>query len=128
MMEYPLEGEWNDYDSGVAISEKIAALDPLPDAMFVFNDLGALGLQDGLLDRGIRVPDDIGVMGLDDIELAARARVPLSTVRQPMDAIGARALDAVLGRIQGGRPTTRQLLAPTLVVRSSCGALVGAPP
>jgi DNA-binding LacI/PurR family transcriptional regulator len=49
--------------------------------------------------------------------------VPLTTVRQPVDTIGARALDFVLARLRGERPTTRQLLAPELIVRTSCGQL-----
>jgi LacI family transcriptional regulator len=93
--------------------------------MFVFNDVGALGLLDGLLDRGVRVPDDVAIVGLDDIELAERARVPLTTVRQPVDDIGARALDTVLARLRGERPPTRQLLPPALVIRASSGALTG---
>jgi DNA-binding LacI/PurR family transcriptional regulator len=125
LLEYPLDGEWNDYNSGYALSAHVASLPDRPDAMFVFNDLGALGLQDGLIDRGVRVPDDVAIVGLDDIELAARARVPLTTVRQPVDAIGARALDTVLAKLRGEHPRTRQLLQPELVVRASCGALTG---
>jgi DNA-binding LacI/PurR family transcriptional regulator len=127
LLEYPLDGEWNDYKSGYTLSTHVASMARRPDALFVFNDLGALGLQDGLLDRGIRVPDDVAIIGLDDIELAGRARVPLSTVRQPVDAIGARALDTVLAQLRGERPETRQLLNPELVVRASCGALAGVP-
>jgi len=122
--QYPLEGEWNDYESGYAIGEHVAGLAHRPDAMFVFNDLGALGFEDGLLDHGVRVPDDIAIVGLDDIEMASRARVPLTTVRMPADRIGALAVDTLLARLRGDRPPTRQLLDPELVVRRSCG---GAP-
>ncbi|MDB4879071.1 MAG: regulatory protein GntR [Gemmatimonadetes bacterium] len=125
LLEYPLDGEWNDYKSGYALAERVTAMSRMPDAMFVFNDLGALGLQDGLVDRGVRVPEDVAIVGLDDVELAGRARVPLTTVRQPMDAIGARALDTVLARLRGEAPVIRQLLAPELIVRASCGALAG---
>lgn len=120
--EYPFEGEWNDYRSGYAVGEQIAAADERPDAMFVFNDLGALGVMDALLERGVRVPDDIAIVGLDDIELAARARVPLTTVRQPTDRIGAAAVDFVLARLAGERPPLRRLFEPHLVVRESSGA------
>jgi LacI family transcriptional regulator len=125
--EYPFEGEWNDYRSGYAVGERVAALDDKPDAMFIFNDLGALGFQEALLDKGIRVPDDIAIVGLDDIELAAQARVPLTTVKQPVDQIGELAVDTLLARLQGGaeHPTVRRLLPPTLVVRRSSGAAVG---
>jgi DNA-binding LacI/PurR family transcriptional regulator len=121
--EYPFEGEWNDYRSGYSVAERISNLDEKPDAMFVFNDLGALGFLDGLLDRGISVPDDIAVVGLDDIELARRARIPLTTVRQPVDRIGAMAVDTILARLRGERTPVRQLLPPELIVRKSSGAM-----
>ncbi|HVF40934.1 MAG TPA: GntR family transcriptional regulator [Gemmatimonadaceae bacterium] len=122
--EYPFEGEWNDYRSGYAVAEQVANLPVKPDGMFVFNDLGALGFQDGLLDRGIRVPEDIAVVGLDDIELAGRARIPLTTVRQPVDRIGAIAVDTILARLRGETPPIRQILPPELIVRRSSGAAI----
>lgn len=120
--EYPFEGEWNDYRSGYAVAERVANLAVKPDAMFVFNDLGALGFQDGLVDRGIRVPEDIAIVGLDDIELAGRARIPLTTVRQPVERIGALAVDYILARLRGETPAVRQILPPELIVRRSSGA------
>jgi DNA-binding LacI/PurR family transcriptional regulator len=122
LFEYPYEGEWNDYRSGYAIGEQVVALNPRPDAMFAFNDLGALGFQDALLDHGIRVPEDIALVGLDDIEMAARARVPLTTVSQHAERIGALAVEALLARLRGERPPVRQLLQPELIVRQSCGS------
>ncbi len=122
IFEYPFDGEWNDYRSGYALGERIAVMPDKPDAMFVFNDLGALGLEDALLDRGVRVPQDIAIVGLDDIELAARARVPLTTVRQPTDRIGASAVDFLLARLRGETPPVRQLFEPTLAIRQSSGA------
>ena len=121
--EYPYEGEWNDYRSGYAVGQHVAGLTVKPDAMFVHNDLGAIGFEDGLLASGVRVPQDIALVGLDDIELAARARVPLTTIRQPAERIGALAVDTLLARLRGERPTVRQLLAPEIVVRRSCGAV-----
>jgi DNA-binding LacI/PurR family transcriptional regulator len=104
----------------------MAELSRRPEAMFVFNDIGAIGFQDALLDAGLRVPDDMAIVGLDDIELAARARVPLTTIRQPTDRIGALAVESLLARLRGERPQTRQLLAPELIVRRSSGAPVEA--
>jgi DNA-binding LacI/PurR family transcriptional regulator len=122
MFEYPFEGEWNDYRSGYAVGQHVAAMPARPDAMFVHNDIGAIGFIDALVESGIRVPDDMAVVGLDDIELAARARVPLTTIRQPTDRIGAMAVDTLLARLRGEQPPVRQLLAPELVIRRSCGA------
>jgi DNA-binding LacI/PurR family transcriptional regulator/DNA-binding transcriptional regulator YhcF (GntR family) len=124
VFEFRDTGEENDYASGYAIGQRIAGMPVRPEAMFCFNDLGALGLQDALLDAGLRVPSDIAIVGLDDIELAARARVPLTTIRQPVAEIGACAVDAVLARLRGEHPPTRQLFVPELVVRASCGELL----
>jgi LacI family transcriptional regulator len=122
VFSHPFESEWNDYKSGYTVAGRIAAMRSRPDAMFAFNDLGALGLLDGLLDAGVRVPEDIAIVGIDDIELAARARVPLTTIRQPVSDIGARAVDMVLARLRGERPPARQLFEPTLIVRGSTRA------
>jgi DNA-binding LacI/PurR family transcriptional regulator len=119
VFSHPFESEWNDYKSGFTVAGRIAAMRLRPDAMFCFNDLGALGLLDGLLDAGVRVPEDIAIVGIDDIELAARARVPLTTVRQPVNDIGARAVDVVLARLRGEHPPVRQLFEPQLIVRES---------
>ncbi len=124
IFEHAFSGEENDYRSGYAAGEVISKLARRPDAMFCFNDLGALGLEDGLLDSGLKVPDDVAIVGLDDIELAARARVPLTTLRQPVNEIGARALDAVLAALRGEQQPTRQLFKPELVVRASTVAPV----
>lgn len=121
VFSYPFESEWNDYKSGYTIAGRIASMRSRPDAMFCFNDLGALGLLDGLLDAGIRVPEDIAIVGIDDIEIAARARVPLTTVRQPVNDIGARAVDIVLARLRGEHPPLRELLEPKLIIRQSSG-------
>ncbi len=125
VFEYPYEGEWNDYRSGYAVGEHVARMsgDDRPDAMFVFNDLGALGFEDGVLDNGLRVPDDIAIVGLDDIELAARVRVPLTTIHQPTDRIGALAVDYLAARLRGEQRPVRQLLEPGLVVRRSSGGV-----
>lgn len=122
IFEHEFPGEWNDYKSGYAAGEAIAKMESRPEAMFCFNDLGALGLEDALLDAGLRVPGDVSIVGIDDIELAARARVPLTTVRQPVDIIGARSTDNILARLRGERPPVRQLLDAELIVRSSTGA------
>jgi DNA-binding LacI/PurR family transcriptional regulator len=120
--EYPYEGEWNDYRSGYAVGQHVATLPVKPDAMFAHNDIGALGFQDGLLASGLRVPHDIAVVGLDDIELAARARVPLTTIKQPTEKIGAMAVDYILARLRGEILQARHLLVPEIIVRRSCGA------
>lgn len=77
---------------------------PLPDVVMAVNDGVAIGCVEALAEAGLRVPDDVSVTGFDDT-LAARVCVPqLTTVRQPLRAMGARAVDVLLNRI--GKPGT----------------------
>ncbi len=121
---FPYEGEWNDYKSGYEVGVRIAGLEDRPDAMFVFDDMAAIGLQDALLDRGLRVPGDIAVVGVGDIEQSRRARVPLTTVHQARAETGRLAVDRILRRLEGDAAVEhRTLLEPYLVVRESTSML-----
>ncbi|MFT3783909.1 MAG: LacI family DNA-binding transcriptional regulator [Nibricoccus sp.] len=102
----------------------------LPHAVFCVSDGVAIGCMEALAEVGLRVPDDISVAGFDDT-LAARTTVPqLTTVRQPLRAMGNRAVEVMLTCIQ--RQSEQELPPPTspivfpvdLVPRAS----VGAPP
>lgn len=73
---------------------------PLPDAIFAGSDAIALGCMEVLAKTGYSVPRDISVVGFDDT-LAARTTVPqLTTVRQPLRAMGMRAVETLLERIR----------------------------
>ena len=94
--------------------------DERPDGIFAANDLIAIGLLRALVvDRGIRVPQEIAVVGYDDIDFAQAAIVPLSSVRQPSEQIGRTAIETLIDRAaNGGEPRTIQF-RPTLVPRTS---------
>ncbi len=73
---------------------------PLPDAIFAASDAIALGCLEVLARTGYNVPHDISVVGFDDT-LAARTTAPqLTTVRQPLRAMGMRAVELLLERIR----------------------------
>ena len=52
-----------------------------PTAVFVFNDNMALSVYRGILDCGLRIPDDVSVVGFDDIPYAQYMAPPLTTIR-----------------------------------------------
>ena len=72
----------------------------------------ALGALRALAEAGRRVPEDVSVVGFDDIADAADYRPPLTTVRQDFDALGERAVAALVAGIEGGRraPTSSRLI------------------
>lgn len=87
-------------------------------AIFAANDQMALGALRALAESGRRVPDDVAVTGFDDIADAADFQPPLTTVRQDFDALGERAVSALVEWIEGARPADL-LLAPALIRRAS---------
>jgi DNA-binding LacI/PurR family transcriptional regulator len=96
-------------------------------AIFAHSDLLALGAIGELRARGLRVPEDISVVGYDDIPIAAFGTPPLTTVRQPMRAVGELAANVLLdavgwdvdGRHRDGGSPELHLLPTKLVVRDS---------
>lgn len=91
-----------------------------PTAVACANDLVAIGLLQGCVALGVRVPEDLAIVGYDDIEFAAAAAVPLSSVRQPRHELGVRAAELLIDEARNPDHTHSQLLfTPELVVRAS---------
>ncbi|MFJ8953223.1 LacI family DNA-binding transcriptional regulator [Streptomyces sp. NPDC102381] len=91
-------------------------------AIVAHNDLMALGVLSRLADRGVRVPDDVSVVGADDTLLATTATPALTSVRIPLDALGERAVDLMLRRLDDpGRVPEELVLDSELIVRRSTG-------
>ncbi len=80
----------------------------------------ALGAIDVLRENGQRVPQDVAVAGFDGIEEGRYLTPPLTTVIQPLGELGSRAVDLLVERMDGGRPT-EQVLTCTPAIRQSCG-------
>jgi len=90
--------------------------------VFCANDGLAIGCMEVFAEAGLRVPDDISIAGFDDT-LAARMTVPaLTTMRQPLQAMGSRAVEVLLDRIQrpAAVPTQDTIVFPVeMIVRAS---------
>ncbi|MFK3835807.1 LacI family DNA-binding transcriptional regulator [Microbacterium sp. NPDC087868] len=109
-------------DAGRLAGDQVAALaaSERPDAIFCANDLVALGVLQGLLTNGIRVPQDVALIGFDDIDFAAAAAVPLSSVRQPSNLMGETAMRLLLESADDpGRAPEHIVFQSELVARAS---------
>ncbi|HWN05921.1 MAG TPA: LacI family DNA-binding transcriptional regulator [Steroidobacteraceae bacterium] len=91
------------------------------DAVFAASDLIAMGVIHALQDRGRLVPQDVAVVGFDDILSAADFNPPLTTVRQDTRRAGELLVENLI-RLIDGKGVDSTLIAPELVVRTSCGA------
>jgi len=107
-------------ESGETAMERLLAEHPDLDGVFAANDLMATGACHVLRDRGKRVPEDVAVIGFDDSSAALACRPPLTTVRQPVEAMAAemaRLLIERLAKPEGA--ATSVIFEPSLVVRDS---------
>jgi LacI family transcriptional regulator len=94
--------------------------DTAADAIIASNDATAATLLRTLRDLGRIVPIDLRVAGFDDVRYASLLTPALTTMRQPCAALGAAAVEAMLGRLrQPDMPGRRILLRAELVVRRS---------
>jgi DNA-binding LacI/PurR family transcriptional regulator len=70
--------------------------------------------------RGLRVPADVSVVGFDDSTFMNCTDPPLTTVRQPIEAIGRAAVAILTSQMEGARvPSDELFFEPELVVRGS---------
>jgi DNA-binding LacI/PurR family transcriptional regulator len=104
---------------GRAATEALLARIPGIDGLFAASDLMALGALDTLRAAGRRVPDDVAVVGFDDSELARTTDPPLTTVRQPIEQLGAEMAQLLIAQLEEDAPPTGVVLSTELVVRRS---------
>jgi DNA-binding LacI/PurR family transcriptional regulator len=86
----------------------------------------ALGAVRAARRRGLRVPEDVSVVGYDDSAFMTCTEPPLTTVRQPIEAMGRAAVELLNAQIQGSDvPHNELLFEPELVVRGSTAQALG---
>jgi LacI family transcriptional regulator len=118
-----------DSASGASAAGELLALSSAerPTAVFAANDLLAIGVLQGFVSHGLRVPEDVAIIGYDDISFAGSAAVPLSSIRQPRRDLGRRAAELLFDEIEagqnGGSHTHSAVrFTPELIVRRSTTA------
>ncbi|MFB9679323.1 MULTISPECIES: LacI family DNA-binding transcriptional regulator [Streptosporangium] len=86
------------------------------------SDVMALGAIRAARRAGLSVPDDVSVIGYDDSALMNCTDPPLTTLRQPIDAMGRAVVDLLAAQIDKALvPADELLFEPELVVRASTG-------
>jgi LacI family transcriptional regulator len=107
---------------GRAAGERLRDRPPAerPDAVFAANDLLAVGVLQALVMLGsVKVPDEMAIIGYDDIDFSAATVVPLSSIRQPSELIGFRAVELLIAEVEGAGTREQVVFQPELVVRES---------
>lgn len=101
----------------IQLMEKV---DPKPTAIACVNDAVGIITMRALRQMGLNVPNDVSVVGFDDISLAAHMDVPLTTASQNAHAIGERAAQTLLERLDGlNNPPAHHTVPTRLQIRMS---------
>jgi len=142
----PAPRTWEPADAAAAVDRLLDEFPGGVDAFAAANDDLALGVLAALRERGVHVPAEVAVVGYDDamsivphalgLESAdvggvaltravnvSAATMPLTTVRAPFAALGKRAVELLVGEIEGESVPAVETLAAELVVRRSCGCV-----
>jgi LacI family transcriptional regulator len=108
------------YESGYKAMQELLQRRPDLTAVFGFNDMMALGAIGALHAQGIRVPEDISIIGYDNIGFASTFEPALTTVAQPIAAMGQECIALLLERMQQPNKQPTQMTLPVeLIERAS---------
>ena len=114
------------YRSGMVAAEKLLSANPLPTAIFASNDDMAAATVAMAHRKHLDVPSDITVTGFDDTDLASSIWPELTTIRQPIREMTARAVEMIAekarGRRPGGTAEDKQVTFPYELIRRNSDA------
>jgi len=116
------------FESGYRFTEELLQRKKKFTALMAFDDLTALGAIRALTKAGVKVPEQCSVTGFDDVALSALAAPSLTTVRQPMEAMGGLAVNIIMEGINAAVEkrewnVVSQKMNPELVIRDSTRAV-----
>ncbi len=115
------DGKFREADAYKAAMQ-LLMLSDRPTAIFSANNLMVIGVMKAIRDMGLSCPEDVSVVCFDDFPWADVFRPQLTTVAQPVRAIGEQAaqlmLDRLAGKVDNG--PRRLVLQGRLMVRNSC--------
>jgi len=117
-----LEAEGFGVTTGARLAERILSSHSgrAVTALFAANDQLAVGALQACRSLGVSVPENLSIVGFDDTILAEIVTPPLTTISQPMYALGKNTIGMLVDAIESSeQPTEQRILQPRLVVRAS---------
>lgn len=110
------------YESGYKAALSLLEQDKSFTAILVANDSMATAAVKAIVEKGLRVPEDISVIGFDDAPHAAFGIPPLTTIAQDFDEYGKASIEHLVNRLDNDTGIIEhKLLKPTLITRQSTG-------
>ncbi|AMO95062.1 alanine racemase [Collimonas fungivorans] len=106
-----------DYEAGKHATLQMMAQPDAPSAVFAVSDTLAIGALSAMRQLNKRVPEEVAVVGFDDIAIAAQTWPALTTIAQPMRALGETAAQLLLQRLADPEATVQGVLLPHQLVQ-----------
>lgn len=117
------------FEAGYKLTEDLIKQKRPFTALLAFDDMTAFGAIRALAKAGLRVPEHCSVVGFDDVAASSLYTPALTTVRQPMEAMGTMAVSIVVDGINSVQEkreivAVHRKVAPELAVRESTRSLL----
>jgi DNA-binding LacI/PurR family transcriptional regulator len=117
-----IRGKASDFKSGVELASELLDLPTPPTAIFAGNNLLTLGALETILERNLKIPEEVAIVGFDDVYWATSLNPPLTAVQQHGFEIGQRAIELLYQRIANpARIPANYIIKTELMIRKSCG-------
>jgi LacI family transcriptional regulator len=109
-------------DTGYAMMQRLLQSKPVPDGVFCYNDITAIGAMQATLDAGLRIPGDVAFVGFGNVRYSNYFRIPLTSIDQSTVLLGQMAAQLALDLASKKQVEPRCIrLRPKLVIRESSG-------
>ena len=81
----------------------------------------AIGVYSAIMEKGLRIPEDVGIIGYDNIKTSKYFPKPLTTVNNPSFEIGAKAAEILINKIESKNSTKIEKITikPELIIRET---------
>jgi len=109
------------FTSGYESATRFLSLQPVPTFIHCANDVMALGLMKGLVEKGLSIPDDMSVCGFDNIEESAKIHPSLTTMAVDFELLAAESVSLLLSRIRNESGPKKRVIRAKLIERKSTG-------
>ncbi len=131
--EYALEknealicGNGFTFESGYEATLEILSLPNPPTALLISGNIITLGAIKAILEKGLKIPEDISMIGFTDNIISPYLVCPLTTVSHPLQEMGKKAFDLLIKHIEAKDhlPCTEEIVKTQFIVRTSTGRVL----
>ncbi len=113
-------------ESGIESANEVLSLEKPPTALIVSGNMLSIGTIKAIMEKGLRIPEDISIIGYVDDTWASCAITPLTVISHQLDYIGKKSINLLLEQINSGDkdfPVSKVEIETKLIIRKSTGSV-----